>query len=36
MMNEFKLNNHSYSNPYFVDDDFILVGVQIFINIATM
>ncbi|MGF1757710.1 amidohydrolase [Photobacterium sagamiensis] len=30
------INNYLHSNPYFVDDDFMLVGAQIFINIATM
>ncbi|MGF1702080.1 M20 family metallopeptidase [Photobacterium makurazakiensis] len=29
------INNYLHSNPYFVDEDFLLVGAQIFINIAT-
>ncbi|EAS43308.1 amidohydrolase [Photobacterium profundum] len=27
--------NYLHSNPYFVDEDFLLVGAQIFINLAT-
>lgn len=29
------INNYLHANPYFVDDDCLLIGAQIFINIAT-
>lgn len=29
------INNYLHANPYFVDDDSLLIGAQIFINIAT-
>ncbi|QKJ67073.1 amidohydrolase [Deefgea piscis] len=29
------INNYLHANPYFVDDDFMLVGAQIFIHLAT-
>ncbi|WP_097476005.1 M20 metallopeptidase family protein [Escherichia coli] len=29
------INNYLHSNPYYLDDDCILIGAQIFVNIAT-
>lgn len=29
------INNYIHSNPYFIDDDCLLVGAQIFINLVT-
>lgn len=29
------INNYLHANPYFVDDDCLLIGAQIFVNIAT-
>ncbi len=29
------INNYLHSNPYYIDDDAMLIGVQLFIELAT-
>lgn len=29
------INNYLHANPYYLDDDCLLIGAQIFINLAT-